>query len=118
MWRNRIASANALRANQGKSQIVLPTMMPPTRKKAGVKKTAINRVKRPSDPTPVYFGKRLKTVREAAGLSQSELGRLVGIAQPDMPAIERGERDVRLSTANRLAHALGVHLCELLPPKS
>lgn len=105
------------RVTKESPKIVQPTMTVPPRKKAGVKKKAIDRIKRPSDPTPVYFGKHLKTAREAAGLSQAELGRMVGIPQPDMPAIERGERDVRLSTANRLAHALGVHLCELLPPK-
>jgi ribosome-binding protein aMBF1 (putative translation factor) len=80
---------------------------PTTKKKAPAK--------RARDLTSVFFGKQLKAAREAAGLSQRDLARLVDIPQPDMPAIERGERDVRLSTANRLARSLGVLLRDLLP---
>ena len=69
------------------------------------------------DSTQIYFGKKVRAIREAQAFSQADLGRLVGIPQPDMPAIERGERDVRLSTANRFAQALGVHISDLLPKK-
>ena len=79
-------------------------------------KKASAKVKGERDGTPVRFGKALKAAREAAGLSQADLARRVGIAQPDMPEIERGDRDVRLSTANRLAQALGHDLRDLLPP--
>jgi transcriptional regulator with XRE-family HTH domain len=74
--------------------------------------------KRARDPTPVRFGKALKEAREAVGMSQSELARAAGnvIAQPDLPSIERGDRDIRLSTANRLARAVGRELHELLSP--
>jgi transcriptional regulator with XRE-family HTH domain len=66
----------------------------------------------------VYFGQRIKELREAAGLSQTDLSKLVGIPQPDLPAIERGARDVRLSTADRFAKAFGVLLRDMLPGTS
>jgi DNA-binding XRE family transcriptional regulator len=66
-------------------------------------------------PAPIYFGQRIKELREAAGLSQTDLSKLVGIPQPDLPAIERGARDIRLSTADRFAKAFGVPLRDMLP---
>ena len=48
-------------------------------------------------------------------MTQRDLALLIGIHQPDVPAIERG-RDVRLSTANRIARFLNVSLHDLLPP--
>jgi ribosome-binding protein aMBF1 (putative translation factor) len=61
------------------------------------------------------FGKRLREAREAAGMSQVELARLSGIPQTNLPGIEAGRIDVRLSTARRLARALNVSLHSLLP---
>jgi predicted transcriptional regulator len=48
-------------------------------------------------------------------MTQRDLADAADIPQPDIPAIERGERDVRLSTANRIARALNTMLRDLLP---
>lgn len=64
----------------------------------------------------VYFGRRVRELREAAGLTQEQLAQMVGMAQTRLPAIEQGQRDMHLSTMRRFARALGVPLRELLPP--
>lgn len=53
------------------------------------------------------IGKRVKTLREAAGLSQSELARRVGIKPPSLWEIEAGEtKTVKAATLMRLSEAL------------
>lgn len=64
----------------------------------------------------VYFGRRVRELREVAGLTQEQLAQMVGMAQTRLPAIEQGQRDMHLSTMRRFARALGVPLRELLPP--
>ena len=64
----------------------------------------------------VFFGAAVKALREAAGLSQTDLAPLVGMAQTRLPAIEQGKRDVRISTIRKFARALGVSPRDLLPP--
>lgn len=48
----------------------------------------------------------LRTRRRAAGLTQSELARRTGIAQPNIAAIEAGRRTPSPTTRERLAAAL------------
>jgi transcriptional regulator with XRE-family HTH domain len=69
------------------------------------------------DPDAVLFGMKLRKAREAAGLSQADLAKLVNIPQPRLPALEQGRTDVRLSTIRRFAKALGVQLTDLLSPE-
>ena len=87
------------------------------RKKASPKKRTSARQNDARDPDAVLFGTRLREAREAAGLSQAELAKLVNIPQPRLPALEQGRTDVHLSTIRRFAKALGVQLTDLLPPK-
>jgi transcriptional regulator with XRE-family HTH domain len=54
------------------------------------------------------FGMRIKRRREKLGISQSELARRVGIPPSKVSDWERGSRrDMNLSTALRVARALG-----------
>jgi DNA-binding XRE family transcriptional regulator len=85
-------------------------------KRKAPRKKAARRKQRRDNAVPVFFGKKLRELRLAAGMTQSALGRLVGIPQPDFPGIESGSRDLRLSTAARLAKALNVALRDMLPP--
>ena len=91
-------------------------MTTPPRKKASPKKRAAVRRKGARDADAVLFGMRLREAREAAGLSQADLAKLVNIPQPRLPALEQGRTDVRLSTIRRFAKALGVQLTDLLSP--
>jgi DNA-binding XRE family transcriptional regulator len=59
----------------------------------------------------VSMGERLKRLRELRGFSQSELARRAGVTHPVISDLERGVRqDMTVSTAKKLAAALGVSL--------
>jgi len=59
------------------------------------------------------FGKRLRELRERKGISQEHLAKLASLNRTYISKIERGERNVSIETAARLASALGVELKEL-----
>ena len=65
----------------------------------------------------LLFGKRLRDLRISNHLSQGELGRLAGLHRTYVGAVERGEKNISLSTANRMAEALGVSLPTLVDVK-
>lgn len=62
----------------------------------------------------VRFSKNVAIVRQARGLSQGELGALVGMGRSAIQAVEGGGRRIRLGEACDLADALGVTLNELI----
>ena len=67
------------------------------------------------DPTLNHaFATRLREVREAASLSQEELGFRSGLHRTEVGMLERGIRLPRIDTLNRLAGSLGVDPGDLL----
>lgn len=60
------------------------------------------------------FGARLRSLREAAKISQVELSRRAGLSQEAISRLETGSREPRLETLKRLAQGLGVALPSLL----
>jgi transcriptional regulator with XRE-family HTH domain len=56
---------------------------------------------------------RLKEWRERRALTQAELAKLSGVAEPTINRIERGHHEPRVTTARRLAAALGVSPAKL-----
>jgi transcriptional regulator with XRE-family HTH domain len=58
-------------------------------------------------------GENIKRLREAAGLSQTELARRAGIDQGGLSKIEKG-RNLTLETLRDLARALGCSVVDLL----
>lgn len=70
-----------------------------------------------TDPKVIVWaeriGYRLRSARKAQGLSLKELSRLSGATLPTLSHIERGTRDVKLSTLVALADALRVDLPSL-----
>jgi len=64
---------------------------------------------------PAIFGRRLRAAREKAGLTQAVVAYRAELSQNRMSPIEGGRTDLRLSTAHKLARAVGVPLCDLLP---
>jgi transcriptional regulator with XRE-family HTH domain len=67
------------------------------------------------------LGENLRAIRERRGLSQAELWRRSGVAQPSISEIETGVRGAQTRTLTKLADALGVPVAELFreeaPPK-
>lgn len=67
---------------------------------------------------PLIFGKRLRHLRTAKGLTLDELGALIGRPAPFLSLMENGKREPRLTTINKLAAALGTTPTDLLTPEA
>ncbi len=61
------------------------------------------------------FGQKLRSVRQRQKISQEKLAELAGLHRTYISSVERGERNVSLSTIHRLAAALNVRMAELMP---
>ena len=57
-----------------------------------------------------WFGPRLKEMREAAGLTQAELGKRAGVVGSQINKLELGINQPTLATAVALARGLGVEV--------
>ena len=64
-------------------------------------------------PILLAFGKRLKKLREDAGLSQEALAHLADLDRSYIGGVERGERNVSLVNLNKIAKALSHSLSSL-----
>jgi len=60
------------------------------------------------------FGENLARHREAAGLSQEEVGFMAAVHRTEVSQLERGLRCPRIDTLVKLAAALGVKSSDLL----
>lgn len=60
-------------------------------------------------------GERIKAARKQKGLTQKELAEILNIAFPNISQYERGERNPKLSTLQRIADALEIPVDMLLP---
>lgn len=61
----------------------------------------------------VSFGRRVRSIREAKGLSQEQLAELAQLHRTYVSSLERGHRNVGLDNVFALAKALGVSPAEL-----
>ncbi len=59
------------------------------------------------------FGRRIRSLREAQGLTQQKLGENAGVSYKYLGAIERGEENPSFRVLAGLAVALGVELRDL-----
>lgn len=62
----------------------------------------------------LVFAENIKNLRRAQNLSQEALADEAGLHRTYIGAVERGERNITLINANRIAEALGVKLSECL----
>lgn len=60
------------------------------------------------------FGRRIKEIRKAKGLSQEKLANLAEIDRTYLPEVERGERNISLVVAEKIANALDEKLSSML----
>ncbi|TSC87303.1 MAG: DNA-binding protein [Microgenomates group bacterium Gr01-1014_16] len=59
------------------------------------------------------YGKRLRQLRKAKGLSQEELAFRSGLHRTYVSDLERGTRNVSLENIEKIAKVLGLELSEL-----
>ena len=62
----------------------------------------------------VKFGKKVKEIRLAKGMSQAAVAKILGVHPTYVSGIERGVRNMALKNIERLAKALGVPIGELI----
>lgn len=67
------------------------------------------------DPT---FGRRLRELREAVGVTLVELGRRAGMLPHAIGRLEYGQREPGWQTVQRLATALGVSVADFVVASS
>jgi transcriptional regulator with XRE-family HTH domain len=60
------------------------------------------------------FGKKVRHFRKLKNLSQDELAELCELHRTYIGSVERGERNITLLNANKIANALSVSLAELV----
>ncbi|RIK30842.1 MAG: XRE family transcriptional regulator [Chloroflexi bacterium] len=59
------------------------------------------------------FGRRVRELRQAKGLSQEKLAELANLHRTYISSVELGERNVSLKNIEAFANALGVPITEL-----
>jgi transcriptional regulator with XRE-family HTH domain len=64
-------------------------------------------------PTVVHIGQKLKALRIEHALTQQELADRAGVTRTTVARLERNENEPHMTTARKLAEALGVHPREL-----
>ena len=60
--------------------------------------------------------RHMRALRADQGISQEALAAKVELHRTYIGSIERSERNASLDNIERIAHALGVDVCELLSP--
>ena len=74
----------------------------------------MNAAARSPDPFDVEVGARVRTVRKARGISQSDLADAAGITFQQVQKYERGANRISASMLQRISRHLGVPMSELL----
>lgn len=76
--------------------------------------TRKNHLRKPSSPLTADLATNIRAFREDKGLSQEEFADLCGLHRTYVGSVERGERNVTLSTLEVFASVIGVSVPELL----
>jgi transcriptional regulator with XRE-family HTH domain len=71
-------------------------------------------MRRERSPASVELGNRVRALRKAQRLAQDELAEKAGVHRTQIGHVEQGTRDLRLSTLQKVASALGVDAGELI----
>ena len=67
-----------------------------------------------SESIIVRFGKNVQRIRKEKNISQEKLAEYAGLHRTYIGMIERFERNITLINAEKVAHALGVNISELI----
>ena len=66
-----------------------------------------------ADDVKATFGRRIRALRQRAGLSQEQLALKCGLDRTYVGGVERGERNISIVNIERIARALGLPLSDL-----
>jgi transcriptional regulator with XRE-family HTH domain len=69
-----------------------------------------------SHPVDVWIGKRIRTLREARGMSQESLAERIGVSYHQLQKYEKGENRVYGSRLAEIATALKCGVIKFFPP--
>jgi transcriptional regulator with XRE-family HTH domain len=75
-------------------------------------------LRKPSSPLTATLAANIRAFREANSLSQEEFADMCGLHRTYVGSVERGERNVTLSTLEVFASVLGVSVPQLLTEKT
>jgi transcriptional regulator with XRE-family HTH domain len=75
-------------------------------------------LRKPSSPLTAILAANLREFRERKGLSQEEFADVCGLHRTYVGSVERGERNVTLSTLEIFASVMGVSVPQLLTGKT
>jgi transcriptional regulator with XRE-family HTH domain len=76
------------------------------------------RLRKPTQQITKILAGNIRTYRRSRNLSQEELAEICGLHRTYVGSVERGERNVTLSTLEAFSAALGVSVQDLLKRKS
>ena len=71
-------------------------------------------MRKPSTKLVTILSQNIKKIRQNMGISQGKLAHICGLHRTYIGAIERGERNITLSTLEILASTLNVDIATLL----
>lgn len=69
-----------------------------------------------SNKNNVLIGKRLVFLRKEKGLSQKDIGEILGVTYQQVGKYERGESQLSCSSAVKLCVGLGINIQDIFPP--
>ncbi len=64
------------------------------------------------------LGKKIRDAREEKGLTQKELGKVIGYSPMAVSHFEKGIRELKISDLQRIAGILNKNLSYFLPPRT
>ncbi len=67
-------------------------------------------------PNLIKIGKKIREMRKQKGFSQEDFAAEAQLGRTYYGRIERGEQNISIQNLIRIALALQVEMCELLPP--